>query len=150
MTKVSIFIFLATAIAGAVIYQLFFGYESYAECEIRELQKLSYEPQNMDRNSIQLYCELKFPYEKEIYGPTISNWNGQLITVHNDENMYQITKVKIFVKKGNCENSQSDLKAIIYHVGDGVTGATFDWSEEYKCYIPEKTQFWGKIRKEAF
>lgn len=146
----SLFLISLSILTAFMLYKEFFSYSDHRECEIKEIQKLAYKPSYAESSKIQLYCELKFPYEKEIYGPTISSWQGTLIKINNDSDAYRITKVKIYATKGDCEHKMSEVKPLIYYVSDGIDGATFDWSDEYKCHLTEKTQFWGKIRKESF
>jgi len=145
-----IIVLLGSIIGLILIYKFFFTYENHIDCEIKELQKLSYAPSSSDRTDIQLYCELKLPYEKKIYGPTVKEWNGSLIRVINDNEAYKVTKVKIYAQKESCDNPKSDLKPFTYYLTDGKSGGSLDWSEEYNCYLPNKTEFYGRIRKESF
>lgn len=139
-----IFIFF---VAGFFIYNGTLEYDNHIECEIKELQKLSYKPSMNDEEKIQLYCELEYPYEKQIYGPEIQEWSGQIITINNDNDLYKVTKIKLQIKK--CEGNEKDIKTITYSSPDGKNGATLQWNEEYGCYLPNKTEFWGKIQKNS-
>jgi hypothetical protein len=150
MNNLKLYLVTIIILLGAIVFLLFnhFSYNSFTECQVKELQKLSFQPSQADKQSIELYCELTIPYEKEIYGPTIE-LNGNILKVINNEQIYKVTKVEVFVAKGECGSQHKEIESLTYYVSNGVDGATFE-NFDYKCHFPDKTKYFGKINKARF
>ncbi|EGQ8284353.1 hypothetical protein DBT82_RS17205 [Vibrio parahaemolyticus] len=123
-------------------------YSSYDECISRELQKFQYEPSWDDRFSVQEMCEMKHPYEKELFDIDFK-WYGETISVDKNSD-YNITKINIYAfkdKSGSCNTKpDSTVKLEYLFFNKGATGASSDWKPEYTCYFPNKSEVFG-IRK---
>lgn len=123
------------------------NYKGYDECYLTEIQKFKYEPSLGDRDTVRMACEIKFPYEKEIYGVEIS-LNGDYVSIISSASLYNVTKVIVLASKSECNSNPKFNTPVTFVVPDGKTGVTQFSQSDVKCYQPKSARFFGVISKD--
>src|SRR5690606_1866403 len=121
-------------------------YKNYDDCYLSEIQKFKYEPSHNDRTTVAISCEIKYPYEKEIYGVEIS-WHEATLSIKGGDSLYDVTKVIVLASEDDCDSDPKFDKRITYLVPDGKRGHALNRNPSLKCYKPNATRYWGVISK---